>query len=183
MDGINGLAIGQAIFGLLSIYLLAESSEHNELIIFMIAALLGVLLWNFPKARVFLGDSGSLFLAALLLLMAVITKMPFLVFVILMAVFIADSTYTLIVRLFSGKNIFSAHRDHAYQKLAMRYQSHTKVTLACVVYNFLYLLPIAFFVFNKSLLIQMVGVLFSYLPLLLVVYEVKAGFPLKRLRE
>jgi Fuc2NAc and GlcNAc transferase len=69
---------------------------------------------------------------------------------IMLGVFIVDATYTLFRRLINGENIKVAHRDHAYQVLARRLNSHTLVTIGVVIVNIFWLFPIAFLVVEKQ---------------------------------
>ena len=65
---------------------------------------------------------------------------------ILLGVFIVDATWTLIRRLLRGDKVHEAHRSHAYQYASRHYGSHRTVTLAVLLINIGWLLPIALLV-------------------------------------
>ena len=136
MDGIDGLAGSQAllIFGAASVLLFVRGDRSLGTIALTLAtASLGFLAWNWPPARIFMGDAGS---GALGYLIAGITigsenrhAVPGIVFGILSGVFIADATVTLLRRLARGNRPHEAHRDHAYQRLSRAWGSHRAVTV------------------------------------------------------
>jgi Fuc2NAc and GlcNAc transferase len=96
------------------------------------------------------------------------------VWIILLAVFVSDATVTLIRRLLRKQKPHVAHRSHAYQHLAIRFNSHATVSLLVLVINVVWLLPIAFFVANKQLA-GTTGVVIAYVPLLVAALALNAG--------
>lgn len=135
MDGSNGLAGGMTVFGF-GTYAIAAAPSQPSLALAAAAvagAAVGFLLLNFPKAKVFLGDAGSIplgFLAGALGFWgwqhsAWPLWFPALVF----APFIADSTATLLRRLARGEKFWEAHREHYYQRLVRMVGSHVHVAL------------------------------------------------------
>jgi len=126
MDGSDGLAGGMAAIGFGTLAIAA--CEAREMPLALVAACLtsasaGFLAHNFPPARVFLGDAGSVpvgFLAGALGLHGALTGawplwFPLLVF----SPFIADATVTLLRRIGRGERFWWAHRDHYYQRLVV----------------------------------------------------------------
>jgi Fuc2NAc and GlcNAc transferase len=111
------------------------------------AACGGFLAWNWPPAKIFMGDVGSGYLgyaiAVLALAAARENSVALLVWLILGAVFFVDATVTLLRRLARRERVYEAHRSHAYQWLARRWQSHRRVTVAVLLVNFFWLLPCA----------------------------------------
>jgi len=105
----------------------------------------GFLCWNWPPAKVFLGDVGSGYLgyviAVLALAAARTNPVALWVWLILGGVFFVDATMTLCRRLLRGERVFEAHRSHAYQWLARRWGSHGKVTVTVIAVNLAWLLP------------------------------------------
>jgi Fuc2NAc and GlcNAc transferase len=183
MDGIDGLAGIEAVTiglgGALVAYLAGQ--ENISAIAFYLAmAALGFLLWNFPPARIFMGDAGSGFLGVtvgVLMLYAGTTHLDlFWAWVILPAVFIADATVTLFQRLRRGERLYEAHRSHAYQHAARRYGSHLPVTVATGVINLGWLLPIAVAVVS-DVIPGGLGVLLAYAPLVCLAHHFRAGRP------
>jgi Fuc2NAc and GlcNAc transferase len=152
MDGIDGIAASEAVFiACASAFIGWRHGADPGLVIALLAlaaASLGFLLWNWPPARIFMGDVGSAFLgfslAALAIAMCARDALPIEVFVILGGVFIVDATVTLLRRLVRGDRWYEAHRSHAYQQLARRWQGHLPVTSAVIVIDLAWLLPWAY---------------------------------------
>jgi Fuc2NAc and GlcNAc transferase len=151
MDGIDGLAASEAIFVAVAGALLSLSVGQS---IGMVAAALvfaaacgGFLLWNWPPARIFMGDVGSGYLGYVIVVLAVAATghnpVALWVWLILGGVFFVDATVTLVRRALRSERVHQAHRSHAYQWLARRWGSHRRVTLTALLVNLLWLLPCA----------------------------------------
>ena len=93
---------------------------------------------------------------------------------ILLAVFITDATWTLFRRLLRGDKVYEAHCSHAYQYAARCYGSHKKVSLAVAVINVVWLLPLALAVGLKQINAGL-GLLLAYLPLMVLAIVFRAG--------
>ena len=150
MDGIDGLAGLEAVCagGFGGLLLLREGlGSHAESAWVLAAASGGFLVWNWPPARIFMGDVGSGFLGFVLGVFALSSAkaQPGLLWpwLILLLVFIVDSTVTLMRRLIAGDRWYEAHRTHAYQHAARRWSSHSKVTLTIAIVNLVWLFPLA----------------------------------------
>jgi Fuc2NAc and GlcNAc transferase len=148
MDGIDGIASVQALttsLGFALICLLTGFPELMPLHLLLSAAVLGFLVWNWPPARIFMGDVGSGFLGILLAALAfwsgIAEPALFTSWLILSGVFIIDSSFTLLRRILRGDRVYEAHRTHAYQHAARRLGAHGPVTIAVGVINLLWLLP------------------------------------------
>ena len=136
MDGIDGIAGIEALSSTLVVALLFlfwfKNQEMAVLNLLMFASVLGFLVWNFPPAKIFMGDVGSGFLGlmigALALNGAYAESVVLWVWFILLGVFIVDSTYTLCRRLLRGDKIYEAHCSHAYQYATRKYGSHLLIT-------------------------------------------------------
>jgi Fuc2NAc and GlcNAc transferase len=152
MDGIDGIAASEAAFMALAGALLAGGSSALGVpaagMVFG-AACLGFLAWNWPPAKIFMGDVGSGFLGYVLavLALAAMWESPVALFawLALGGVFFVDASVTLVRRLLRGERVHQAHRSHAYQWLARRWGAHLPVTLSVLSVNFLVLLPVAGF--------------------------------------
>lgn len=182
MDGINGIASVEAITTMMSmavIYFIFNLQLNIEILWLLTACVFGFLLWNFPKAKIFMGDACSGFLGLTLGILALIALKENLVlfcaWIICLGVFIVDATFTLIRRVLSGYKIYDAHRSHAYQILSRKFSSHTPVTIAVALVNILWLFPIAYWTVNTEFNYPELGVLVAYLPLILVTIYLKAG--------
>lgn len=182
MDGIDGIASVEAICVCLGGALLgiAGSSQPMEFFtpLLLAAAVMGFLFWNFPPARIFMGDAGSGFLGitlGVLSLQAAWVAPQFLwSWLILLGVFIVDATFTLLRRLLRGDKVYEAHRSHAYQYASRRFGRHLPVTLAVLGLNLFWLLPIALWV-GLGGLDGLVGLVIAYAPLMGLAVKYKAG--------
>lgn len=182
MDGIDGLASVQAITvcvggGLL--YLQMGNNEDAAVLPFVLgAAISGFLVWNFPPAKIFMGDAGSgfigLLIAGLSIQAAWVSPNLFWSWIILSGVFITDATVTLMRRMFRGAKVFEAHRSHAYQHAAIKYGSHKVVTVTVMLINIFWLFPWAFAVAN-SWIDGFAATIISFLPILWLSIKFKSG--------
>jgi len=148
MDGIDGIATVEVVtvsFSAGLLYMLSDNSEHVGPVLALGATALGFLVWNFPPARIFMGDAGSGFLGIVLgaLALQVLAWAPELIWawLILLSVFLVDATLTLLVRLLRGEKVYEAHRSHAYQFAARKLGRHLPVTVGVLVINIFWLLP------------------------------------------
>lgn len=136
MDGSDGLAGGMALFGF-AFYGIAALIAHNDILVMLnfsiSAAALGFLYHNFPPAKVFMGDAGSIPLGFLSAAMGLLgwqqgcwaVWFPLLVF----SPFIVDASITLLKRTLRGVKITEAHREHYYQRLIQMGWGHRNVAL------------------------------------------------------
>lgn len=181
MDGIDGLASVQAIFVCVAACLISWLSGHSSLIggpLLLSAAVAGFLMWNFPPARIFMGDAGSGFLGVTLGILALNAgqEAPELLWswLILLGVFIVDATVTLFRRLSRREKIYQAHRSHAYQFASRHYSSHRKVTLGTLCINLIWLFPMAILVGTGNL-DGVTGLVIAYVPLIWLALKFNAG--------
>ena len=184
MDGIDQLAISQAIFFTISSAILFYHSTAGLALIFISFYLL-----NYKNTKIFLGNSGSyllgLYIAGQMILMPqVVIDNVFIAMFILMTTFYVDATYTLMNRFFtkfstdatiieSIEHITQAHRLHAYQKLAIKYGSHSKVVFLMMLYNYIWCLPLAYIASTYDYFL--IPILLSYLPYIYFCYINEAG--------
>lgn len=182
MDGINGIAAAEALFVLASALWLANGTPAFDAMALVTAAAAGsiggFLLWNFPLARVFMGDVGSAYLGFLLGVLIQYSHgaggPQLLVWLLLLGVFIVDASYTLAVRIITGQAWQQAHRLHAYQILARRWRSHGRVVAALMAVNFCWLLPWATALHHHRIG-PITAVLGAWLPLIAVCAGIGAG--------
>lgn len=182
MDGINGIASVEAITTVVSmaiLYYLLNISLSPDLLWLLAACVFGFLLWNFPKAKIFMGDACSGFLGLTLGILALIALKEnlslFCAWIICLGVFVVDATYTLIKRVLSGYKMYDAHRSHSYQILSRKWGSHTLVTLVIAAVNLFWLWPVAYITVTQEMIYPETMVLIAYLPLILIVIKSKAG--------
>ncbi|MBV1921859.1 MAG: glycosyltransferase family 4 protein [Pseudomonadales bacterium] len=171
MDGIDGIASVEAMSvagGGAFILLLHGQFEWVLMLLGLVACVGGFLVWNWPPARIFMGDACSGFLGFVLGLLAIIisteTSMSLWSWLILFGVFVVDASVTLLRRMERGDVWYEAHRSHSYQILSRQWGAHQSVTLAVVLVNGVWLLPFA--------------VLADYFPLYGGVFMVIAFLPL-----
>jgi len=137
MDGADGLAGGMATIGFAALALAAWGGDAPGLAVFcaaIAAAALAFLYFNFPPARVFMGDAGSIplgFLAAVLGAVGVVEGIwswgfPLVVF----SPFIVDASVTLARRALRGEKVWQAHRSHYYQRVVLLGASHRQLAVA-----------------------------------------------------
>ena len=182
MDGIDGIASIEAITvcfgGILMVWMVAPGEYVWSGSLLLLASVAGFLVWNYPPAKIFMGDAGSGFLGLMLGLLSIhaatANSKLFWGWMILLGAFIVDATVTLLRRLTNREKLYEAHRSHAYQYASRKLGSHEKVTLAYGIINLAWLLPLALCV-AMGWLDGLVGVLISYTPLIIVAFYFKAG--------
>jgi Fuc2NAc and GlcNAc transferase len=150
MDGIDGLAGSEGLFIALagSMALVFAHHANTAILLYLLAAAIGgFTILNWPPAKIFLGDAGSGFLGYVFAVVAINTvnqhTLPLMFWLIIMALFICDATFTLLYRASQGKKWYAAHREHAYQRLITTGASHKQVTSGLMLFNFLIIFPLA----------------------------------------
>lgn len=131
MDGIDGLAALEAIFvfGFGGFFLWQMGGYALSMLSFgLVSILCGFLLWNFPPAKMFMGDAGSTFIGFLIPVFGLfgekVYHLPALLWVMLYGFFIFDASITLIRRMIYDVHWYKPHRLHAFQRLQLQYASH-----------------------------------------------------------
>ena len=146
MDGINGIAGLSAATYFAFFAVIARGQGQTALAtvaIILAGSCVGFIPNNFPNAKTFMGDTGSLLLGITLafyvVLLAQTANEPatLVALVLVCSVYLWDGVFTLLRRLWRGENIFQAHRSHLYQRLTQAGQSHARIT---VLYFILHLL-------------------------------------------
>lgn len=137
MDGSDGLAGGMAAIGFGALALAAGLGDALGLAAFcaaIAAAAVAFLRFNFPPARVFMGDTGSIplgFMAATLGIVGAMQHVwPWLFPLLVFSPFIADASVTLIRRALRGEKVWQAHRSHYYQRVVLLGATHRQLALA-----------------------------------------------------
>ena len=195
MDGIDGIAGAQAVFMLLAAAFLAASFNPSLLsdsvwvwTLCIASATSGFLGFNWPPAKIFMGDVGSTFLAFIIFAVAFLSITlawfpPYQgigAWLILGSVFIVDASVTLIIRIFRRQRWYEAHRSHVYQRLyrrSVRLGSNAAQTTQCAIaINLLWVAPLAWacLAFPKWALCWTIV---AYLPLILGAVVIGAGMP------
>ena len=172
MDGIDGIAATQCILACCGVALLTwgtgGDASYALFCLLLAASHCGFLVWNLPPARLFMGDAGSVptgFLMAGLALLAMVQgQISPLCWLVLLAVFVTDASWTLVWRMLSGQPFTQPHRLHAYQRLSRYWGSHRAVDILLLALSVMWLFPLAWAVHiwpNYGFLL----VILAYLPL------------------
>lgn len=137
MDGMDGFAGGMTLIGFSALALvgfMAGDELYFAVNATIAAVAAGFLLFNFPPARIFMGDVGSStfgLLAAGISLWGVGEGMfPFWAALLLFSPFVVDASVTLCRRLFRGEKVWQAHRTHYYQRLVQLGWGHRRTVLS-----------------------------------------------------
>jgi len=117
LDGIDGYASVEAITVSVILYLFTG----NLLCLLIIACVTGFLIWNWPKAKIFMGDIGSTQLGFIIVILGIYlnneNEFDFLMWILLTSPFWFDATFTLFRRFKNKERLSEAHKKHAYQRL------------------------------------------------------------------
>ncbi|MBB5210079.1 MraY family glycosyltransferase [Microbulbifer hydrolyticus] len=128
MDGMDGFAGGMTAIGFASLGLISVLSGAVELagICFLVAGCSVVFLYyNWPQARIFLGDAGSTVIGLAVFSVSITgwqqNVFHWLVPLLIFSPFWLDATVTLLIRVARGERWWEAHREHLYQRMALRF--------------------------------------------------------------
>ena len=182
MDGIDGLAACQTLVFCLGVHWLTVGVPgwSGDLLWLLGGVTLAFCGFNWPPAKIFMGDVGSGFLGLLLGALSLYVwqsfALPLVASLILLAVFWFDATYTLCVRIGSQQEFTQAHRSHMYQQLAQR-KGHLWTTTAFLIFSLCWLMPMAWLTveFAHTLFAQVGILLLAVLPLAVLCWRLGAG--------
>ncbi len=178
IDGIDGMAASGAVFIsstlALVLFLTVEHIEIIYIFIFIAVTVSGFLIFNWPKASIFMGDSGSVFLGytfgALLLFTVTTGVLSVWTWLVVFGYFFADITVTQIARIILVQKWWHAHRSHAYQNLARITGSHLKVISSVTIYHLFWILPLTLWsAFVPEF--AYVAVFFAVTPAMMIAYK------------
>ena len=159
MDGIDAIAAAEVLFVNTMSSIFAIQSGDMALALLsaaLFAASAGFLVWNWPPAKLFMGDVGSGSLGFILGVFALASMhsgtLSVWTWLILLGVFVVDSTVTLVVRFINKEKWHEGHSSHAYQNAARRWGSHERVVISILVVNIVWLAPLSWlsFLFPKN---------------------------------
>jgi len=181
MDGIDGIAAGQCLLACCAAALLSwqgdSQGEYPWFCLLLAASHGGFLWWNWPPARLFMGDAGSIptgfLLAGLAVLGAVQEELSPACWLVLLALFVTDASWTLLWRMATGQKFTQPHRMHAYQRLSSHWESHLRVDLLLLVIFLIWLLPLAWTIQTYPEYTFLLVIL-AYLPLLYGMAKMRA---------
>lgn len=187
MDGIDGYAVSECIFvsfsSALIIYL---NNENSILYLYLIGfglSCVGMLTRNWYPAKIFMGDTGSVsvgFLFAFFIFYSASESViSIYTWLILLSIFIADSTYTLFVRIVTKKNITKPHLTHAFHLLATNRNSQVFVTKRTIFLNVFWVFPMAV-LSNYYMTYNVMITFIVYLPMIVYLVRIGAGLEYNR---
>jgi Fuc2NAc and GlcNAc transferase len=146
MDGIDGIACIEAIsVGVAGALLIGPNLPGLKFASLVLAAsCAGFLFWNWPPAKIFMGDVGSGSLGFLFAILAIASENtggpPVMVWAIVQGVFVFDATVTLVRRARRKDTLSVAHREHGYQRAVRSGFSHRAVALGVLTLNLMLVL-------------------------------------------
>lgn len=146
LDGLDGVATGVAVIvGITLTTFCLVGSQVVGLYVgaALVGALLGFLPWNYPPARIFLGDTGALFIGFCLALLALegyrqASTVPFIVPLLALMVPLIDTSLSILRRLRGGKKIFAADRHHMHHRMLEDSGSPAKAALLMYGMTFIF---------------------------------------------
>ncbi|MEA2099574.1 MAG: glycosyltransferase family 4 protein [Campylobacterota bacterium] len=166
LDGIDGYAGSEAVFLALAGFILFGDMYF----LILIFSVLGFLVWNWHKAKIFMGDVGSTLLgyniAIFTLYYANQESSNLWIWIILFGVFWFDATLTLFRRYKNGEKLSQAHRKHTYQRAVQSGLTHGKVVIYSILINII-LFSLVYFISNL-LYSSVFAIIFLYLIVKLV---------------
>jgi len=187
MDGLDGMAAMEAlfVFGMGGLLFWHAGAVHIAYLIWALVPLVaGFLVWNWPKARVFMGDGGSYCLGFLVGIFALIGdrwyNIPVAMWVILYGIFWFDATLTLLRRLFRRENLAIAHREHAFHRLQRVGFSHSQMLYGLIVLNMVFSGIVIWVLFEPYCLKW--GLLLTLLILLVIYWVIERLKPMERVQ-
>ena len=179
MDGIDGIAASETIFVTCSgAYFSWLNGFENLTFISLIlaASTTGFLILNWSPAKIFMGDVGSGFLGMIIGVIAyanILEGISVWLWFILLAVFLVDSSVTLLRRILKREKWYEAHCSHAYQHAARKW-GHKKVTISVIIINMFWLFPLAIVSQSKPEFVLWC-ILLAFVPLIVLALKFKAG--------
>jgi UDP-N-acetylmuramyl pentapeptide phosphotransferase/UDP-N-acetylglucosamine-1-phosphate transferase len=129
LDGSDGYASMEAVFVCLALFFFTRSN----LFLLLATSVGGLLYWNWPKAKIFMGDSGSTSLGFILMVLGIYFHnngtISFLFWILLTALFWFDATITLLRRIINKEKLSNPHKNHIYQRAIRGGFSHLKILI------------------------------------------------------
>jgi len=145
MDGVDGFASVEAIIICAVLFVFTWDLTT----ILLIACITGFIYWNWPKAKIFMGDVGSTQLGFILVVLGIYfhnaREFSILNWIMLASPFWFDATLTLFRRWRNHEKLSQAHRKHAYQRIVQASFSHEKVNIFLILINLINIVLISFY--------------------------------------
>jgi len=164
LDGIDAYSSQEAILVSLGIFLVVG----QPILLVLMASVAGFLVWNWPKAKIFMGDVGSTQLGFILLVLGIyyhnVSALNISNWLILTSLFWFDATFTLYRRWRNKEPLSVAHRKHGYQRLTRAGWSHLRVDLYAIGLNMLLIgiVLLNHFYFHQDIVALLVSVVILF---------------------
>lgn len=176
MDGLD-LYLTLSIFvAVINFFFISKGiPEPNQIAILLLLACLGAFIFfNYPPARLFMGDSGSLplgYMIAILPFLGNSDNVDLGYGFLLIPVFWVDGVLTIIKRLFKKENIFLAHREHLFQKISLSLMNKRQISVIFSLWN-LISIPI-YFLFKQTLSLLSISLIVVSINTVLYLYLIQ----------
>lgn len=177
MDGVDGFASVEAIIICFVMFYLSG----NIINLILIACVIGFLYWNWPKAKIFMGDVGSTQLGFILVILGIYfhntLKFSILNWIMLASPFWFDATLTLYRRWRNGEELKQAHRKHAYQRIVQYGFSHLQANISLVLINVI--LIIIIWLYREFKILQVPSFILTLIFYYLITLQVDKRVPFR----
>lgn len=192
IDGLDGLAGGISSIFFMTITVISTlqgsiSGLDVSLTLIMIGATLGFLLYNFHPAKIFMGDSGSMFLGYMIAVISLlgfknVTLTSFIVPVLILAIPILDTLFAIIRRLLKGESFAKADKEHFHHQILKMAGNQTKTVLIIYLMQILFSLASIVYVLRNPKLGQIIYIIILAIILWLIM-STNIVFDRKKLKE
>ncbi len=156
---------------------------NQPFLLLLFVAVAGFLIWNWPTAKIFMGDIGSTQLGFILVVSGIYynndLNFSLLNWLILTSVFWVDATLTLFRRWMNREKLSQAHKKHAYQRLVQGGFSHLKVNLFVSIINIILIFSV-YFTFKSSIAINLILLCLTIVTLLMMIRIVDSISPFQK---
>jgi UDP-N-acetylmuramyl pentapeptide phosphotransferase/UDP-N-acetylglucosamine-1-phosphate transferase len=178
MDGVDGFASVEVI----TISCVLFIMSWNIITVLLIVCVTGFLCWNWPKAKIFMGDVGSTQLGFILVVLGIYfhnnLEFSILNWIMLTSPFWFDATLTLFRRMKNKEKLSEAHRKHAYQRIVQAGFTHEKVNIFLILINLFIIILIIFY--REIKILQIPIFVFSLMIFYLITRTVDRKIPFQK---
>ena len=192
IDGLDGLAGGIATIFFITISIIINytgiyNGLDSSLSLIMIGATLGFLLYNFHPAKIFLGNSGSMFLGYIIAIISLlgfknVTITSFIIPILILAIPILDTLFAIIRRILKGENPTQGDGLHLHHQLLKRTSSQVKTVLIIYFIDILFSIASIVYVTKNALIGQIVYIILAII-IIFIVATTNIVFDRKKISE
>ncbi|ELK47049.1 MraY family glycosyltransferase [Halobacillus sp. ACCC02827] len=178
IDGLDGLAAGVSAIALLTISGIAITMG-NVFVVFaglmMLGSTLGFLVYNFYPAKIFMGDTGALFLGFMISVLSLlgfknVTLFSFIIPVIILGVPISDTLFAIVRRIIQRKPLSAPDKSHLHHCLLNLGYSHPETVL--MIYAVSALFSLAAVIFSQATILGAMAVILALIIMIELIVEV-----------